>query len=111
MDRWRWGTAGVSWAGKETRSNTEKPDGLKEDTEAGIVGTDGGGADGGDADAVMQMAVMQAEVRKHQMRIAAEKTLLSSSYYLKAEKVDCRMTWKAQSAGHLASQKRMKFLV
>ena len=54
---------------------------------------------------------MQAEVRKHQMRMVAEETVLSSSYYFKAEKVDCRMTWKAQSAVHLAGQKRMKILV
>ena len=52
--------------------------------------------------------MMQAETRKHQMRMVAEEMVLSSSYYLKAEKVDCRMTWKAQSAVHLAVQKRME---
>ena len=61
--------------------------------------------------AVMQTAVMQAAVRKHQMSMAAEETVPSSSYYLKAEKVDCRMTWKALPAAGLAGQKRMKMLV
>ena len=60
---------------------------------------------------MMQTAVMQAAVRKRQMRLAAEETVPSSSYYLKAENVDCQMTWKALPAAGLADQKRMKILV